>query len=155
MGWNRGKEWKIREKLHYSFWTPLFCFLRWAKHHKNNFSKRINHERISHSPRLRKCVNAPHLRVLRTCVRAPSNSDVDFLLSQVSHSPFLRPLVLDFFSHFLTIASSVPTLTNKRYVVFNKTTRCFSSNDTSFYIKHHVFFPFIWTHTAHISKWML
>ena len=46
-------------------------------------------------------------------VRAPSNSDVDFLLSQVSHSPFLRPLVLDFFSHFLTIASSVPTLTNK------------------------------------------
>ena len=46
--------------------------------------------------------------LLRTCVRAPSNSDVDFLLSQVSHSPFLRPLILDFFSHFLTIASSVP-----------------------------------------------
>ncbi len=76
-------------------------------------------------------------------VRAPSNSDVDFLLSQVSHSPFLRPLVLDFFSHFLPIASSVPTLTNKRHVVFNKTIRCFQQNDTSFFIKHHVFFPFI------------
>ena len=74
------------------------------------------------------------------CVRAPSNSDVDFLLSQVSHSPFLRPLVLDFFSHFLTITSSVPTLTNKRHVVFNKTTRRFASNDTSFFIKHHVVF---------------
>ena len=154
MGWNRGKEWKIREKLHYSFWAPLFCFLRWAKNKSYKISKLVSST----------TVDSDTIPLHRYPTKLPSLSRVRarafqqrcwFLLSQVSHSPFLRPLVLDFFSHFLPTTTSVPTLTNKRHVVFYKTTRRFASNDTSFFIKHHVVFPFIWTHIAHISKWML
>ena len=43
----------------------------------------------------------------------------------------------------------------KRYVVFHQTTRCFSSNITSFFLKPHVFLPFIGTQIAHIIKRML
>ena len=108
-----------------------------SKNKSNKISKPVSSTTVDSDTFLYIVIQQNFLRS-HACVRAPSNSDVDFLLSQVSHSPFLRPLVLDFFSHFLTITSSVPTLTNKRHVVFNKTTRRFASNDTSFFIKHHV-----------------
>ena len=60
------------------FWYTLFCFLRWAKHHKNRLPKRINPKRVSHAPLLR---NRPffenvqihtHTRLTRARARLPT-----------------------------------------------------------------------------------
>ena len=162
------------------FWYALFCFLRWAKYHKNRLPKRINLMRVYHSPLLRnrpfseiapspKTYKSTHIRVLRTRVRAFQQRCWFFAVTSVTLSSIFPPFFLPPFAlsslHFFR-SDIDPQTTRcfqqndtlffiKRHVVFYKTTRCFSSNITSFFLKPHVFLPFIWTHIAHISKWML
>ena len=82
----------------------------------------------------------PHSRLIRVCACAPSNSDVVFLLSQVSHP---SPILLHFssiFPPFFLPPFALSSLHFFRSDIDPQTTRCFSSNDTLFSIKRYVVF---------------
>ena len=80
MGRYRPKEWKNRGKVTIFFRSPLFCYSRLSKVPENNTIIKLSPKRRW---KARWEEKAKPSRVYAQ--RAPSNSDVDFLLSQVSH----------------------------------------------------------------------
>ena len=75
------KEWKNRGKVTIFFRSPLFCYSRLSKVPENNTIIKLSPKRRW---KARWEEKAKPSRVYAQ--RAPSNSDVVFLLSQVSHS---------------------------------------------------------------------
>ena len=120
------------------FWYTLFCFLRWARYHKNRLPKRINLMRVYHSSLLRNCSFSQnvqihtHTRHTRARVRLPTAMLI-FCCHKCHtfrHCSFLCLTSLRTFSpSFLPFRPS-PTndtlFSTKRHVVFNKMTRRFS-----------------------------
>ena len=130
MGWNRGKEWKIREKLHYSFWAPLFCFLKWAKYKKQVLKENKPRESFSFasSPKMRKC--SPLTRLTYVRARAFQQRCWFFAVTSVTlslSSSSCIGLLLALSPHHYF-----------RLDIDQQTTRCFQQNDTLFFIKRHV-----------------
>ena len=132
MGWNRGKEWKIREKLHYSFWIPPILLSPMSKNKSYKISKLVSSTTIDSDtiPLRRYPTKLPSLSRVRA--RAFQQRCWFFAVTSVtlslSSSSCIGLLLALSHHHFF------------RSDIDQQTTRCFQQNDTSFCIKWHVVF---------------